>query len=422
MVIVGALIAAVVFAAGMSTASARRTDPVSLSALLVNTHQPAYEILIKNFNNVVKDINIGPVTYLPSGTIRTLLLTQIQAGNAPDLFFTNGGNAAPSAVWPLAADGKLLDLSSGPWTKRVTSYVKPDVTYKGKFYALPIAAFLQGVAYNPTVMRSLNLKPPTTFAQLLQDCGKIAAAGKIPFAQGFAEQNGFSNWQATLSTLVYARQANWNDLRNAHKVSFQTSPTWRRALTMLVDMKNANCFSPGVAGTTVAQAYSQLAKGDAAMSVLATVQTGALQAVDPNFNPGWFPFPFDSAKDTRVVLNASGNLSVNAATKYPQQARTFINFLGRPKQAALFAKVTGGVSDYDAKKCVLPATLQEFVPLCKAGKLIAARTGSWPNRNLGLGYLNPSMQALITGQKSVDDILKGLDYLWDNPDATAPPS
>jgi raffinose/stachyose/melibiose transport system substrate-binding protein len=422
MAIAGALVAAVALMTGLSTASARPEDNVSLSALLVNTHQPAYEILVKNFNNVVKDITIGPVTYLPSGTIRTLLLTQFQSGNAPDLFFANGGNAAPSAVWPLAADHKLLDLSSGPWTKRVTSLVKPDVTYKGKFYALPIAAFLQGVAYNPAVMRSLNLKPPTTFGQLLQECATIKNAGKIPFAQGFAEQNGFSNWQATLSTLVYAKQANWNDLRDAHKVSFQTSATWRRALTMLVEMKNGGCFSPGVAGTTVAQAYAQLAKGDAAMSVLATVQTGALQAVDPNFTPGWFPFPYDSAKDTRVILNASGNLSVNASTKYPQQAKTFINFLGRPKQASLFAKVTGGVSDYDAKKCVLPVSLKEFVPMCKAGKLIAARTGSWPNRNLGIGYLNPSMQALITGQKNVDEILKGLDFMWDNTDATAPPS
>jgi raffinose/stachyose/melibiose transport system substrate-binding protein len=277
------------------------------------------------------------------------------------------------------------------------------------------------VAYNPAVLRQFNLKTPQTFGQLLQMCGTIKSGGKIPFAQGFAEQNGFSNWQATLSTLVYARQANWNALRDQKKVSFQTSATWRRALTMLVDMKNAGCFSPGVAGTTVAQAYTQLAKGDAAMSVLATVQTGALQAVDPNFTPGWFPFPYDAAKDTRVVVNASGNLSVNASTKYPQQAKTFINFLGRPKQAALFAKITGGVSDYDVRKCVLAPVLKEFLPLCKAGKIIGARTGSWPNRNMGLGYLNPSMQALITGQKTVDDVLKGLDYMWDNVDATAPP-
>jgi raffinose/stachyose/melibiose transport system substrate-binding protein len=407
---------------GVSAASAHPEDNVSVSALLVNTHQPGYDVLIKNFNNVYKDITIGPVTYLPSGTIRTLLLTELQSGSAPDLFFTNGGNAAPSAVWPLAKAGKLLDLSSGPWVKRLTGLVKPDLEYGGKIYALPVAAFLEGVAYNPAVFSQLKLKVPQTFGQLLQMCGTITKAGKIPFAQGFGELNGFSNWEAVLSTLVYAKQANWNTLRDQHKVSFQTSATWRRALTMLIDMKNASCFSPGVAGTTVANAYSQLAKGDAAMSVLATVQTGALQAVVPTFQPGWFSFPFDSAKDTRVVVNASGNLSVNAATKNPQQARTFINFLGRPKQASLFAKITGGVSDYDVKKCVLPATLKEFLPMCKAGKVIAAETGRWANQNLGLAYLNPSMQGLITGQKSVDDILKGLDYLWDNPTATSPPN
>jgi hypothetical protein len=41
---------------------------------------------------------------------------------------------------------------------------------------------------------------------------------------------------------------------------------------------------------------------------------------------------------------------------------------------------------------------------------------------MGLGYLNTALQGLFIGKLAVDDVLKGLDYMWDNPDATSPPS
>jgi ABC-type glycerol-3-phosphate transport system substrate-binding protein len=159
------------------------------------------------------------------------------------------------------------------------------------------------------------------------------------------------------------------------------------------------------------------------MSVLANIQTGALRAVDPNFTPGWTTFPGDSASQTRVIVNDSNVIVVNAATKYPEQARTFLNFIGQQDQQAIFAKASGGLSPYDIKTCAFdPELLSRFVAPCKAGELISAKTGSWPNPNMGLGYLNTSLQALFLGQINVDTILKGLDYMWDHPDASAPPS
>jgi hypothetical protein len=41
---------------------------------------------------------------------------------------------------------------------------------------------------------------------------------------------------------------------------------------------------------------------------------------------------------------------------------------------------------------------------------------------MGLGYLNSALQTLFLGHTTVDTVLKGLDYMWDHPDATAPPS
>jgi ABC-type glycerol-3-phosphate transport system substrate-binding protein len=124
-----------------------------------------------------------------------------------------------------------------------------------------------------------------------------------------------------------------------------------------------------------------------------------------------------------MIVNDSSVAVINAATTHPKEAQAFLNFIGRPKQQSLFAKISGGTSDYDIKSCNLdPTLLSNFIPLCKKKLVVSAKTGSWPNPNMGLGYLNGALQGLLLGSKSVDDVLKGLDYMWDNPTATSPPT
>jgi raffinose/stachyose/melibiose transport system substrate-binding protein len=191
---------------------------------------------------------------------------------------------------------------------------------------------------------------------------------------------------------------------------------------MFVEMKNASCFGPGVVGTTVNQAFLQLIKGDAVMSYMASAQMGSLHAIDASFQPGWFPLPADNPKETRTIVVANNMLAVNKATAYPAQARTFIDFLARPKQASLFTKITGFVSDYDFKTCALTdANVTAFRSVCKNGATILSQTGAWRNQNMSLGYLPPALVGLITGQRTVAQILKDFDYLWDNPDAASAP-
>jgi raffinose/stachyose/melibiose transport system substrate-binding protein len=272
----------------------------------------------------------------------------------------------------------------------------------------------------------LGLKVPANFGQLLTMCDKIKAAGYIPFAQGFGGgPAGFANWIANLAAFVYVQTPDWNTQRAQGKVHFATDPQWIQSLQMIVDMQQHGCFSPGAAGTSVQAAMQQLVSGQAVMSELATVQTGALQAIDPKFVPGWFLVSAVKAQNTRIVVNAAAVLAASATTKYPDQARAFINFLGRPKQANLFNKVAGGVSDAEVKACNFNKDLpylEAMVAACQKGKLINGVTGTWPNPNLALAYLAASMQGLITGQLTVYQLLKGADYMWDNPTATAPPA
>jgi raffinose/stachyose/melibiose transport system substrate-binding protein len=113
---------------GLSTASAKRHDVVTLTFMDATTFQIPDTLMIKNFNNVYPDIQLK-VTYVSSGTIPTLLATQLQAGNAPDLFYMKPGRSRPTAVWPLAEAGRVLDLSGSPWISRIYPPVKKFMTW-----------------------------------------------------------------------------------------------------------------------------------------------------------------------------------------------------------------------------------------------------------------------------------------------------
>jgi raffinose/stachyose/melibiose transport system substrate-binding protein len=413
---------AIAMLAGLSVASAtaKSHETVTLNLLMASTQQPGFTILIANFERVYPDIKIN-ATYIPSPSLPQLLLTQFQAGNAPDLYHMLAGRNGITAVLLMAESGRLLPLGNEIWVKRLPGYVKPAMMYKGKPYAYPYALYAVGVAYNIDMFKQIGVKVPTTFAQVLAMCKKISAAGKFPFVQGFSEANNAGLFpQQRMIQYVYSKTKNWDDLRDQKKVSFASSPEWRRSFQSILDMKDAGCFQPGAQGTSAAQEFSTFARGDAAMALMASTQFGNVTTINPTIKAGFFNLPADSPAQSQVILNGSF-IGINAQTKHPAEAKTFIHFLSRPKQAALFAKISGGNSYYDILKNVLPPYMSDLAPLLKAGKAQWAPHTQWPNPSINSVVLGSGIQGLFTGQKTIDDLLKSMDYMWDNPTATSGP-
>jgi raffinose/stachyose/melibiose transport system substrate-binding protein len=407
-----------VLAVGAASAGSRET--VTLNMLMASSQQSPMSILIANFERVYPDIDIN-ATFVPSTALVPLLLTQLQAGNAPDIFHMVPGGSGNNGVWPLASAGRNLNLTGEVWDKRLPAYIKEAVAYQGKTYGFPYNLFLDAVAYNKDLFKQLGLKIPTTFAQVLTMCKKITAAGKVPFIQGVAEANNGALFPLQrMSQYVYSGTPKWDALKSKGTVSFANSAPWRRTWQSILDMKDAGCFQPGAQGSSAASQFAGFARGDAVMSVMATSQFGGVLLANPTIKAGFFNLPGDTAKQSQVPLSGS-ILGVSATTKHPKEAKTFLQFLSRPKQAALYAKVSGGNSYYDIIKGVLPPTQTDLAGLLKSGKVVWSKYSFWPNPSLPPVALGGGLQALFTGQKSVDDILKMMDYLWDNPTASSAP-
>jgi raffinose/stachyose/melibiose transport system substrate-binding protein len=217
---------------------------------------------------------------------------------------------------------------------------------------------------------------------------------------------------------VYNKDPNWTLERIQKKVTFASSPLWQRLLQTLVQYKDANCYQPAPAATTPTTQYQLVASEQALMMPASSSEAAVLKSLNPNLDLGMFALPADNAKDTMAFVSTSQNVLVASAdTEHPKEARTFIDFVARPKQNSFYAKVQSVISGDDLNKGIVLDVAREMAPLFKAGKTAMSPSAGWPRPDKGmyLPGLTGQLTGLFTGQLTVAQILQNMDALWDKP-------
>lgn len=410
--LVVALVAAVVSLVG-ATASGASPKASSLSGeFTFVSHtgtQLAMDTVIKNFNVAYPNIKVD-ASYLPPGaTFSQPLLARINAGNAPDVYFTNPGVGADVSAYQLGKAGKLLDLSKQPFVKRIPASQR-SLFYVGKhIYAEPVFMTASGASYNVTLFKKYGLTVPSTFAQLLQQCAKAKAAG-IHFIAlpGLA---GNEVMQSIAAPFVYGSDRTWNQRRLQGKVTFASSPGWNKALQRLAQMRDADCFVPGWQSAQTATVATQLVAGQAVVTLGPSAAIARYQPLTPQWQWASFPVPGDTRAQTVAMVGYNFSISVSASVKDKPAALAFINFIGREGQSKLMAKLFASASMVQVQRGQLPSVLSAYGKYIKAGKTVPRGTDVWPTASTFNG-LATVMGNFLTGQQSASQALKLLDDTW----------
>jgi raffinose/stachyose/melibiose transport system substrate-binding protein len=397
-------------ALGASQASPAGNDSVTISMLAFTTNEPAFQVLIPNFERVYPNITVN-ATYVSSGTAITLEPTELATGSAPDLITTFPGSETPYSVCRLATTGYLAPLVKVPWAKRSL----PTMTSLSKcgpvLYVFEPQIAPYGVFANNTLFAKLGLKVPQTFAQLLDVCRKAKAAGTTAMILDGSNTAMFT--RALAVPLVYAQDKHWTAKLKAGTATFDGSPGWRQTLQEFVDMNSAGCFQPGATATTEGGAEADFAEGQGLMFADHSGLKGAIDSLDPQFAYSFAPFPAGTSPDQiATFLHISSGLSINAHSSAQNQAAalTFINFIARPKQNALYTQATGGVTSYQFLKGQLPGFMSAFAPVVAHDRYIVDPAGPWMG-TVGLAEAQDSL-GLLTGQTTVDSTLNAMDAAW----------
>jgi raffinose/stachyose/melibiose transport system substrate-binding protein len=398
---------------GGSQALPTKTAAITVSMMAVSTQKPGFDVLNANFERVYPNIKID-ATY-PTGAIRDQLEpTQLAAGNAPDVLSVSPGCFKLVAVCPFAKAGYLAPMINKPWIKWSVPWVLSLDKLGPNLYAFTPQITPMGMFTNDDLFKKLGLKVPQTFTQLLDLCRKARSAGTVAMIFS-ADPQEVSNLIVNLAVgTLYGKDKQWPKKLRAGKVSFNGTPGWHAALQEYVDMNASGCFQPGVIGTSSASAHAQFAQGRGLIDPSVSSSKGLIDAGSPAFSFSHRPFPGGTAPgQTTTFINIQTGLSVNAHASPGNQAaaQTFLDFLARPKQNELFVQINGGLTQYQFLHAQLPPFMSAYSSVLDNHEYVVNPQQTWWNPGV-LIALQQNQIGLITGQRSIDDILSAMDAAW----------
>ncbi|MEU8108959.1 extracellular solute-binding protein [Nonomuraea muscovyensis] len=352
-------------------------------------------------------------SYAPTDQVQTSLRTQLGAGNAPDLHVVYPGSGSAMSMSQIAEAGLLADLSAQAWAATIPTGFKPAFQLDGKTYMYSAGSSVIGAVYNKKVFEQAGVQePPATWSEFLALCGKLKKAGVTPIALGAQ-----TPWVTQLITYalvpstVYAKDPTFDDKQLAGQASFAESG-WRQAMEMYLELQKRGFFNDNPNGTTFEQQTSMVATGKAAMAIqVSAVLPDFRKAASAPDDLSMFPVPgADDAASVWIPAGVVVGLGVSAKSRNVEQAKAFVDFLGRQENINAWAKAIAAIPlTQDAGSTVDPA-VRSFLPFTK-DRAVPFMDQRWPNAEVQPVHF-AVVQELLAGKATVDEALKKMDEAY----------
>jgi raffinose/stachyose/melibiose transport system substrate-binding protein len=373
------------------------------------TAQAGWQKVIDDFEKANPDVKVN-ATFAPFASFFQLVSTQLQANAGPDVFYVPPGSSLSLSLQNAAANGTLAPLDDRPFAKDIDPAYKDIVTHDGKVYGLVNGVFTSFMLVNQDKFDELGLTVPKTMDELMAMCKTITDKGLTPVAIGGGFPPDMVNLMGMLlPNYVDGPDPTWIDQRNEDKVTFADSKGWRTALQRVVDLKDAGCFDKGVAGTSRESATAAFASGKALMYPIIQPQLATVLAANPAFKWTVAPLPGDGPDTTFLSTQVDPLVGINAKTKNKALADAFIDFVATPEESRAYneAQHTVAPADFTAGKFpdFMAPLAESFKP---GGNNVVGEPNDWKSASTNT-TLSTDLAGLLTGQKSVDQILADLD-------------
>jgi raffinose/stachyose/melibiose transport system substrate-binding protein len=299
-----------------------------------------YEQFIDAFEAANPGITVTFSAYESQGYF-SALSTALTGGTGPDVMMvrpyggletiSNGGFLLPLDETNVPA------LANFPATAIASETSRTD----GKTYAIPFASQTMLVIYNKDIFDQHGLTEPQTWDELLAAADKLKSAGVMPFANGTATAWQNESTFHALTSSIFGR--GFYDDMVAGKADF-TDPRYVDALTKYNEI-STKYFPEGFVGLDYPSAQQLFISGMAGMFAGGSFELAAFEAQNPNLNMGIFAAPGVNADDEKLgAIYFDGGYAVNAASKHPEAALKFANYLASVEFGQAFANGLKNIS------------------------------------------------------------------------------
>lgn len=387
------------------------TTGFSVMVAQANDADDFYAQILQKYSDET-GVEVEVIPY-PSDAYNTQVTTQLQAGNAADMMVLSPGTGQPISVITLAEAGFLepLDETSAGL---LPAGSEKEYQIDGDTFAQPTALTPVGMVFNVTAADEAGVSEyPATYEELLAACTTAREGGKDSFtvlAGGIPFNTGLFSMLVS-ATRVYAEDPDWNEQRAAGDVTFADSG-WRDVLEDIVEMNDSGCFQDGAAGGTFDSITAGLGGGTSlTAAVPGSAAASISSATGAELNVQAFP-PADGG-DAFTITGANYAWGINASSDdaVKASAQAFLDWVAQPENAKEYADLSGSVPITGIDEATL---LPEYAPiggLLGDGSYVGVPNATWPNPAV-YEALGTGVQGLLTGQKTVDQVLADMDAAW----------
>lgn len=293
--------------------------------------------IAKDFEKENPNVHVKVVNVPNAGEV---LKTRVLAGDVPDVV-----NIYPQSIelqeWAKA--GYFEDLSNKVYLKRVKNHYADKYAIDGKIYNIPYTANAYGIYYNKDKFKELGLKVPETWEEFEELVDTIIAKGETPFAIAGADTwtlNGYH--QLALATATGGGKEANDYLRFSKPNAIKSSDSVLKDDFRLLDLfRKKGAMQTNWQGAGYTDVVGAFARGDALMTPNGSWAITAINAQDPKFNVGTFPFP-GKQKGQSLTIGA-GDLawSISSSSKHKKEANAFVEYMSRPEVMQKYYDVDG---------------------------------------------------------------------------------
>ena len=285
-----------------------RTDDVEQMNRLLN----AYKKLAPKVT--IKFQPTNPPDY--NATLRL----QLDSGTGPDLMYARS-YAAGQELYNAGYFADCTDIP-GLMENFSASNLAPWQMSDGTMFAVPFAAVSHAVYYNKDIFKKEGLSIPENWEAFLSLCDTLEKKGYTPLANGLADE-----WDI-LETFFFGLLPNYiggADMRVKYE-SGELPLNDRNFVEAYQAMADVAQYCPdGFESVTYNDSQVLFNSQKAVMFVDGSWTAGVYK--DAPFDWGLFAIPAPKGKSTAICFHPDLAITMNTATKYPEEARAFLAWL-----------------------------------------------------------------------------------------------
>ncbi len=271
-------------------------------------------------------------------------IPSLLASEAPPDVFSYWAGARVQAV---VASGGLQPLDQLWADNNLDQAFPPGIaagsTYNGQKYFVPIGYHYVAFFYNKKLFDAIGAAPPQTWDELKNLAGRFKQAGIPAFALGSRERWPAQFWfdYLLLRTAGPTYRAELMAGQRAY-----TDPEVTRVMQLWLDLVQAGYFYPDANAYDWAEAADQVARGQAAMTLMGTWITGYYKnslKLEPDKDYSYFPFPVIDPGVPTTALGPIDGFVMAKNAPHPAAANQFLLFLASPEPQKIWTLGQGAL-------------------------------------------------------------------------------